>query len=140
MVFSLVYTSSATQPFSVAQLSELLELSRHNNSTRDVTGMLVYNGGNFMQLLEGEEHTVRSLFEKIARDPRHTGSMILLTTQELERSFPDWSMAFRDMNDPAVKTLPGFNTFLSSPQTGRNPFTDATRAQKLLMYFKQSMR
>jgi hypothetical protein len=40
-----------------------LEQSRENNLRLDVTGMLLYKGGNFMQMLEGEKDAVLGLYE-----------------------------------------------------------------------------
>lgn len=65
-MFSIVYASSATTHFSPAQLAGLLAQCREHNSAADVTGMLLYKHGNFMQVLEGEEETVRALFTKIS--------------------------------------------------------------------------
>ena len=41
---------------------------------RDVTGALLAYGDWFVQALEGEEGTVRGLYEKIFRDGRHEKS------------------------------------------------------------------
>ena len=71
MVF-LVYVSSAVKLFSDEELVQLLEASRENNSKIGVTGMLLYKEGNFMQLIEGPEESVRSLHAKISIDPRHS--------------------------------------------------------------------
>jgi hypothetical protein len=56
----------------------LLEQSRAANQARAITGVLPYKEGNFMQLLEREESSVRNLYRKIALDSRHQGSMIFL--------------------------------------------------------------
>ena len=47
----IVYVSSATRPFQEAELQDLLLKARENNARLGVTGMLLYIGGNFMQLL-----------------------------------------------------------------------------------------
>jgi hypothetical protein len=68
----------------------LLEQSRAANQARDITGVLLYKGRNFMQLLEGEESAVRNLYRKISLDTRHQGSMILLAANESQRMYSDW--------------------------------------------------
>lgn len=66
----LVYVSSAVKLFSSAELQQLLRGARENNSSRDITGMLLYKDGNFMQVLEGEKEPVLALRDRISRDPR----------------------------------------------------------------------
>jgi hypothetical protein len=139
-MYSLVYVSSATIPFSDEQLRALLAQCRRDNAVSEISGMLLYKGGNFMQLLEGEEARVTALYHKIATDPRHSGSMILLKSHGERRMFADWSMAFRNLNDPSVAELPGFSPFLNTNFNDREFFANPSRAQALLQFFKQSMR
>jgi hypothetical protein len=139
-MYSLVYVSSATTAFSDADLATLLEKSQRDNALRDISGMLLFRDGNFMQLLEGEQQAVDALFKKIVLDSRHAGAIKMLNGDVEARSFPDWSMAFRNLNDASVRSLPGFSDFLNTDPGERNFFSNPTRATKLLNYFKQSMR
>lgn len=50
-MFSLTYVSSVVEPFSERELGELLPKSRENSRRLDITGMLLYKDGNFMQVL-----------------------------------------------------------------------------------------
>jgi hypothetical protein len=119
-MFRLVYVSSAAEPFSQNELLELLTKARAKNQRLDVTGMLLYKDGNFMQVLEGEETVVRELFACIERDPRHVGTIVLLEEivpeqdgNSPERIFPDWSMGFRNFADPDINNYPGANKFMN---------------------------
>ena len=138
-MFSLIYVSSAVRPFSPSELVDLLAGCHKNNATLGITGMLLYKDGNFMQVLEGEEEVVRTLYAKIGRDPRHQGQITLLQGQLAERQFPDWSMGFRDLNAADALSTPGYNEFLNMPLTGAEFSSDPTRCQKLLMMFKKNM-
>jgi hypothetical protein len=138
-VFFLVYISSATQPFSVDDLSTLLAVSRKNNAELGITGMLLYKDGNFMQVLEGDERTVRALYEKIGVDPRHSGEITLLQGFVDERQFPDWSMGFRDLNSPETRAAQSYSEFLNTPLTGQEFSGDPSRSQKLLLTFRRTM-
>ncbi len=138
-MFFLVYISSATQPFSVDDLSTLLAVSRKNNAELGITGMLLYKDGNFMQVLEGDERTVRALYEKIGVDPRHSGEITLLQGFVDERQFPDWSMGFRDLNSPEIRATQSYSEFLNTPLTGQEFSGDPSRSQKLLRTFKRTM-
>lgn len=51
VMINLIYTSSAVELFREDELVELLKTSRDNNRRRGITGMLLYNDGNFLQVL-----------------------------------------------------------------------------------------
>ncbi len=90
----LLYVSSAVQELSARALEDLLALARAKNRARDVSGVLLYADGNFMQLLEGPRETVRATFRHIERDARHHGLIVLLDAPADERLFSQWSMAY----------------------------------------------
>ncbi len=135
-LYSLIYVSSAQVPFSKPELTTLLEIARRNNAAVGVTGMLLYKDGNFMQAIEGEEDALQKLHEKIQKDPRHGGMLTLLKKPIEERQFPDWTMAFRNLADDALREQPGYNEFLNTPLTEKEFSKTPSRAQKLLLAFK----
>jgi hypothetical protein len=137
-MFSLTYVSSAVMPFSARELRALLEKCISNNRRRDITGMLLYKEGNFMQVLEGEEKVVRPVHDIIAADPRHRGLITLLQGSTPGRQFPDWSMGFKDLGADLDK-YEGYSEFLNLPLTGSEFKSDPTKAQKLLLTFKKNM-
>jgi hypothetical protein len=55
------------------ELADLFARARSNNERRNITGALLLSGQWFVQVLEGDEAVVRSLFATIQRDPRHDG-------------------------------------------------------------------
>ncbi|MGI8436962.1 MAG: BLUF domain-containing protein [Chthoniobacterales bacterium] len=71
VIFQLVYVSRAADSFSADDLLELLRQSRENNERAGVSGMLLFKERRFLQLLEGDEASVRATFQRIQRDPRH---------------------------------------------------------------------
>ena len=93
-MFHLLYTSTASRLLSADELKAILVVARKANEACDVTGILLYCDGSFMQLLEGDETTVRALYEKICRDPRHLDVQIVATIDSAERWCGDWSMGF----------------------------------------------
>jgi hypothetical protein len=138
-MFFLVYVSSAVKLFSKSALVDLLNQSREKNYRLAITGMLLYKDGNFMQVLEGDETAVRGLHATIARDPRHRGVTTILEGPLADRSFPDWSMGFRDLNSPEVLQLPGFNEFLNTRLSEAEFSNNPSACQKLLLMFKRYM-
>ena len=138
-LFSLVYASSAVELFSTDDLVSLLECCRRNNTAAGVTGMLLYKAGNFMQVLEGEEETVRCLHDKIQHDPRHRGIITLTEHMIPERQFGEWSMGFRNLSDPVLREMPGYNEFLNVPLNDADFAARPSRARRLLATFRQKM-
>ena len=139
-MFNLIYVSSATVPFTESELLELLEISRRNNALIEVTGLLLYRDGNFMQVLEGEEDQVRTVHDRITRDSRHTGLITLLAAPIPERTFAGWSMAFRNLNSPELKNIPGFDQFLNENWRMSGDYEGPNQAMKVLHFFRKNMR
>ncbi|HEY3287190.1 MAG TPA: BLUF domain-containing protein [Gemmatimonadaceae bacterium] len=91
---TLVYVSSAEHLQSEAELEEILTVARELNARDDVTGILLYHEGSFMQCLEGDREVIHATYDRIARDPRHHGIVKLLDEPIAERSFPEWQMGY----------------------------------------------
>lgn len=139
MCFYMLYVSSATRLLRPSELKDLLATSRANNEKASISGMLLYKGGNFMQLLEGDETAVRALYHRIERDPRHRGSIVLLEGTAEERQFPAWSMGFRDLSESGAKELPGYSEFLNLRLEAHEFADNPTRAQRMLLVFRERM-
>src|SRR6478672_7534161 len=77
----IVYTSTASEDFSTADLNRLLLGARTRNKALGVSGMLVFHGGTFLQALESEQRAVNEIFASIASDRRHRYSQRLRASQ-----------------------------------------------------------
>jgi hypothetical protein len=104
----IVYTSTATESFSTADLKRLLLGARKRNTTLGVSGMLVFHGGAFLQALEGERRAVNEIFASIQSDRRHSDIDVLhCGTGFDQRVFGDGSMGFANFTG-AANILKGF--------------------------------
>ncbi len=74
------------------EVDSILAASARNNPVRGITGLLLFNGRNFLQLLEGEEGEVAGLMDTITADPRHSGVSVLDHRGIESRTCPDWAM------------------------------------------------
>jgi hypothetical protein len=92
----LVYISQAVVGITDEQVQNILRSSRQNNSAQGITGVLVYGGGLFMQVLEGPEQPVLRLYVKILDDRRHTDCRLIHISPAEEQVFQKWSMAVLD--------------------------------------------
>lgn len=108
-----IYVSQATRPLNDPALEALLLKSREWNSSQGLTGLLIYrysldaDKGYFIQMLEGGEREVHTLYDKIRHDKRHH-TVLTLGEGEIEsRMFSDWAMGFKNVDDALFDGLPG---------------------------------
>lgn len=106
-----MYRSAARIPFGQTELTDLLRWARSNNTKQGLTGMLLYDEGSFLQVLEGEREPLVTLYERILADPRHTDITKLLEREIDRRLFGDWKMGFVSLTRVGT-TLPGYSEFL----------------------------
>ena len=139
-MITLVYVSSAVQLMSPAELIELLRISRERNRVAQITGLLLYRDGNFMQVLEGEEQGVDTLQERIRRDPRHRGMICLLRQRLLVRSFGDWNMGFRNLHELDEREQVQVSPFLAPSFAPEYWSALPEKAMTLLLRFRQDQR
>jgi hypothetical protein len=121
-------------------LLQILHASYKNNSVNQVTGMLLYKSGNFMQVLEGPEESVLSTFEKIQSDSRHKEIIVISQEEIEERQFADWKMAFVNMDDDLVQKEEAFSDFLKDDLTSDVYRQNPKMAYVMLLSFKKNIR
>ena len=89
---TLAYTSLAQLDLSASDLEDIHRSARQFNAFNGITGLLIFNGTHFLQVIEGGEETIDGLVDNLRRDSRHTGFEIRDQSLVEERSFPNWSM------------------------------------------------
>lgn len=137
MIFQLVYRSTATRYLYPHELAALLALSREKNAARQISGLLLYDGGKFLQLLEGAEAEVRSCFDNISRDERHKWISLVMTGPQDKRDFAGWSMAYRDVD--MVDPPEGWNGFFQE-NTSTGELVDTSQIVRgLLLSFRAEL-
>jgi hypothetical protein len=135
----LIYASSAVRLMDNQDLVAILEKSYKNNARLDITGMLLYRGGNFLQVLEGPEESVDALFKVIMQDPRHHQVTRLLKRPVPDRQFENWQMGFANIDTIDTNTLPGYTNYLNE-RFNSERFKDVNFAYTFLNMFKEKMR
>ena len=137
-MIQLAYISSTRGLLTADDIAKILVGSREKNHRRGITGMLLYKGGNVLQIVEGETEEVIALFEVIRKDERHSGVIKLYQRNIAERDFPEWTMGFHDLNAESVRNLEGFSEFLD-PNFDVLTLTPSSAA-RLLYSFKSGIR
>jgi len=110
---SVTYTSLAQPDLKSSDLEAIHSSARKANARDEITGLLVYNGTHFLQVVEGAEEPVAKLIERLREDPRHKGFEVRDKRRIDGRSFPDWPMellrvtpGFFQARDAIADTLP----------------------------------
>lgn len=138
-MLQLIYTSVATVAFSDDDLNELLFKSRRKNEAADITGMLLYDRGTFLQVLEGPDQAIKDLYDTIRKDPRHERQIVLSERNINEREFSQWRMGFVKMSKDSTFDLPGFEDFFEGEPDLSHCSKDATLTRRILMHFRNGM-
>ncbi len=123
-LYHIIYHSLASGTgMTPAALTDLLRQARTYNQTHRLTGLLLYAADTqeFVQVLEGPQHEVQSLYAKIARDPRHKHVFVLHEGQEEARMFPDWRMGFAPAAAHDLHSVTGYLPLVSEPAHLRPP-------------------
>jgi len=110
-LIQLIYVSTACEELGTVELDRILESAVRHNTAQQVTGMLLYAGGSFMQVLEGEESAVDETLGRLQVDPRHTGLFVLERAPIRARSFARWTMGFKRLDARDAAARPGYAPF-----------------------------
>lgn len=110
----MVYVSFSDKDLAESDLVSLLVEIRKKNKKQNVTGMLLYNEGSFIQVIEGFTQKINDLFEKIKGDTRHNTIVVLLDEVITSRSFPNWTMGYQKLTNQQASTIHGFSDFMES--------------------------
>jgi hypothetical protein len=130
---ALVYVSKASRPLTEVDLSHLLDRARTRNAQEEVTGVLLYSHGNFIQYLEGSHSAIERVYTVIKADPQHHGIIELMREPIQSREFSHWSMAFRNIRAFGLASPPEIDEiFEAAGSAGIRP---ASVAQVFLSKF-----
>lgn len=89
---TVTYTSRAQLDLGERDLHDIHRVARETNALDGITGLLVFDGSRFLQIVEGAEEAIDDLVERLRRDRRHSAFEIRDDRIVEQRSFPDWSM------------------------------------------------
>ena len=131
-MITLIYYSTATAMFSTDDLILLQKQCVKGNIPLGITGILLYNKGSIMQILEGEANVVEPLFEKIKIDKRHEDVYQLNNYTITERSYKDWSMQFKVISDQNWSKLENFIK-VDNVEGGIHPVRTSTNIRLVML-------
>lgn len=104
----IIYISEATANLSEPALLTLLQQARAEHQHAQLTGLLVYREGRFLQIMEGPEAPLREFFSRVASDPRHGKLELLADGPKPSPDFQQWHMSFACAMPQRCAQLPGY--------------------------------
>jgi len=99
MLTTLIYRSHICDNVSFSVLEEMVAAANLKNGEADITGILLFNGTHFFQLLEGPEESVSAIYQHICNDKRHYNLVELLRDYAPLRRFGKSGMELFDLRE-----------------------------------------
>jgi hypothetical protein len=130
----LIYGSNLTDA-DVTFIPEILKSCEKNNSKRDISGMLIYANGRFLQALEGSEENVLETFDRISNDRRHYNLALIYKNAISNRDFSQWNMGFKELSETELNSLPHAAPFFITSIDNIDTYSCPSIARELLKTF-----
>ncbi len=86
--------SDSAQNESFNNIKDLYTKAKRNNYKNNISGILIYHKGNYLQVLEGHENDVDKTFDRITKDERHKNIIKVININVEQRIFEDYSFGF----------------------------------------------
>ncbi|WP_312980479.1 diguanylate phosphodiesterase [Atlantibacter sp.] len=99
MLTTIIYRSHICDNVPVKTLEEMVDAANNKNGHADITGILLFNGTHFFQLLEGPEESVLTIYRHICEDVRHYNVVELLRDYAPARRFGKSGMELFDLRE-----------------------------------------
>jgi hypothetical protein len=116
----------------------MLKTSRKFNSENNITGCLLFHNNEFIQILEGEEKTIKKLYARIEKDNRHTDVRLVYTGIKEGCTFEGWSMAYSAPSENEVNNINEW-LFIENIKTIAELAEDRSDAVKLFWYMAKQL-
>lgn len=97
MLTTIIYRSHFRDHVPVHVLEDMVVAANKKNSEAGVSGILLFNGKLFFQLLEGPEESVKAIYQAICDDDRHRNVVELLCDYSPSRRFGKVGMELFDL-------------------------------------------
>ncbi|MEO8506214.1 MAG: BLUF domain-containing protein [Betaproteobacteria bacterium] len=94
MIRRLAYVSRPRTNLPATEIPRIIVAARANNARYGISGILVYTGTDFAQLIEGGPPAVATLWQRIGTDDRHVDMTLLLDEHDTTPWFPDWRVGY----------------------------------------------
>jgi Sensors of blue-light using FAD len=103
-IIQLIYKSNLSDQVSQVDLLNLVNTAQQYNHEHEISGFLLSDERHVIQLIEGSPEAIKSLFDKIVHDVRHSGINKLYEEKTTIRTMPFLGMGLCFLN--STLTLP----------------------------------
>jgi len=135
----LIYTSLAVPSASHENVDDILAASQRNNVRREVTGLLLFDGARYIQILEGGTEDIEAIFGAITQDKRHH-SLELIHRGNIEaRAFDNWRMAYEELPDGILNEFAEKMSVYGLEITGETLAADESFGKRLDALFMDAL-
>jgi hypothetical protein len=83
-------------------LADIVTRSKINNLEFDITGLLFYHNGRFIQVLEGDRDSLEGLMSILEKDGRHQNIQRIVDQTIKKRAFKEWNMDSLNLSEDAT--------------------------------------
>jgi len=95
MNYTICYISKSIEELKQKDIEEIFAHTETQNNQKKIKGILLYEFGNFFQVLEGNKEVIEDLYEnKISEDSRHTDIHTLINYNIKKPIFKEYSSDF----------------------------------------------
>jgi hypothetical protein len=133
-MYYLIYSSMADSDVDGNDIQDIISSSERNNRHNDITGILIYHDGKFIQMLEGKEEAVLETFDRIVKDERHSAVIKLFNGESPHRHFPHWKMALEIVDDETLRSIEAYQPLEDADQL-LDDIEDDNVGLKMLRFF-----
>jgi hypothetical protein len=94
MIRRLAYVSRPRPGLPVVEIPRIVSVCRARNEAEGISGMLLYTGLDFAQVIEGPSEPVENLWARIRADDRHCDIVTLIDEHAPSPWFTDWRVGY----------------------------------------------
>lgn len=105
MLTTLIYRSRLCKSVSPQFLERLAAKAQRFNEKVNITGILLFDGDYFFQILEGPSESIDQVFHRVCADSRHTQIVQLMRDYAPDRRFGKLGMAVIDMRNASAEAI-----------------------------------
>ena len=91
LTYKSIFNQSKYTPM---DFSKIVGTSRQHNKDKSITGILIFDGVNIFQYIEGSSNEIASLYQRICLDERHYEIKLLTKGVINSRKFVEWDMGY----------------------------------------------
>ncbi len=112
MNYTICYISKSSLELKEKDIEEIFSYTQLHNNKKGIKGILLYEFGNFFQVLEGNKQVIEDLYHnKISTDTRHTDIQTLINYDIKDPIFKEYNSNFNIIKTSAQ--LESVRTYLN---------------------------